>query len=166
MDRLPPTVPLMWPKLTASLAFAFGKSNCGVLVTLKASARTSMPTRSVTLSLLDNEASRLKSLGPANAYRGTLPITPFAETGQPGPIVQKAEGLNHGSRSIPPSTLNGAIWIGVWRVPGALSELPFAEKSNGRPLINVRTPPICHPPATKFAHPDCSQGLPLPKGSS
>src|SRR5438094_8327546 len=67
---------------------------------------------------------------------------------------------------IPPRTRKDPTWFGVWRVPGALSAVPLALKSSGLPLIIVITVLTCQPPATQFAQPECSRGLPFPNGKS
>src|SRR5215469_15114095 len=108
-------VPVMWPKVALLLAFAFGWSKCGVLVTLNASARNSRPTRSVTGNLLNIAASRLKKRGPANLYRLIFPRVCTAET------VVNAEGSNHrlavgcpGTLGpMAPRTRKGPTWFGV-----------------------------------------------------
>src|SRR5260370_42404320 len=56
--------------------------------------------------------------------------------------------------------------MGVCVVPLALSELPLAVKCSGAPLMRVSTPLRPHPPTIQLAGPDCSQCLPLPKGTS
>src|SRR6266568_512803 len=67
---------------------------------------------------------------------------------------------------MPPRTWKGPTWLGVCRVPGALSEVPLALKSSGLPLMMVITVLTCQPPATQLAQPECSRGLPLPNGKS
>src|SRR5260370_42702946 len=99
-----------------------------------------------------------------------LPTMPLAT--KLGPLhvglgMQKAVVSNHEVLlPIPPSTWKGAICCGVCVVPGALSELPLAVKRSGLPVMNVRIPPTCHPPAIQLPHPDFRNGLPLPNGSS
>src|SRR6266566_2016996 len=103
-----------------------------------------------------------------------FPMTPLPPAGQPGGggllSGQNAEVSNHGPLfgpgPIAPRTENGPTWLGVCRVPGALSEVPLALKSSGLPLIIVITVLTCQPPATQFAQPECNRGLPLPNGNS
>src|SRR5215472_5549731 len=100
-----------------------------------------------------------------------LPSTPLGVVGHPAgaPVLttgQNDDGSNHGCESIPPSTWNGAIWIGTCVVPLAFSELPLAVKRSGTPLMRVRAPLSPQLPKIQLPGPELSQCLLCPNGNS
>ena len=138
-----------------------GLLNCGELVKLKVSARSSMLALSPNLKVLKSARFRAKRLGPLNIFRPLVPNrTPVGWA--------KLEVLNQGLPTLMPCRIwTGATWSAVWDSPGVFKLLPLAPTVPiGVPVMSVRTPESCQLPSAYAAGPWLSQRLPKPHGNS
>src|SRR5262245_39725054 len=129
-------------------AFAPGLLKAGVLLTLKTSHRNCRLSRSVILKLRKRLASRLMTPGPRRILRPVLPKrTPVTGANAVGSNQLTPFPIRPGFATV------GFTWSAVCVLPGEFTDVPTAVTLNGVPLIEVKMPFICHPPASQFATP-------------
>src|ERR1017187_6056304 len=135
------------PKVDA-VSEPFGLLNCGVLVKLKVSARSSTLARSPILKLLNSDRFSANNPGPLMMLRPVVPkLTPVG--------WEKLAVANQGLPVLMPCKIwTGATWLAVWVSPGVLRLLPLAVMLNGVPVNKVRTPERRQLPRTHAAGPE------------
>src|SRR6185437_2165075 len=150
----------MYPKF-ASPSVTSGLLNCGELVRLNDSPRSSRLKRSVIGIVLNTEKSSSKRPGPLIRFRPTLPNVRASG-------AAKLDCENHGSPSPTPCNIwRGATRFGVWPLLGACRPDPLYVKFRGEPVCTVKMPPTRQPPNTADVRPpEFSHFLPLPNGRS